>query len=1003
MSKTGAQELSQHLFDNYTKAEGLSDNRVHAVLRDKGGFVWVATENGLNRFDGYSFKVYRYMLGDSTCIGGNSILALVQDSSGFIWVGTNNGLYRYSPNTDRFQGSFLPGKIDSATLGIRHIVMDKAGVIWMGGLHPVGLLRFDPKTGRFDRFINPDPQKRDAHNAIKPEFFDPDGNLWLTTRDGVFLFIPSTGKFKKLFQTGFENDPYNDLVFTGVLKDRYREHIYWITTWGRGLWRYDRSSGKTRFFLPQPHIPFDGVHNLLHDLIQSDSNHLWLGSYNLISFDIRNEKFNQFDLKEQVSPLKISNIVRFYKDGRGDCWMAGAVGLGRLSAYRQQFGVKQLPKKLAIRAIYGDDEGIYFGTVYYHRSLVIFHHKTNRWESIPLPLFDKRQAGPHRLLKDRRGLIWLVSNKGLFQYDLKKRYLRERTCTFENGQSSNLRSAIFSEQDAAGNLVFLFENGHIARYDYQHDRLSATPHKANVLGKTQQGTLFWATPKGITHLDTSGTPTKFFPFPKYKAGEVVPYWVSTDLEGRYWIGTANEGIFIFAPNLSAFERLTESDGLPSNQIEGLACSPDGMMWVLTPQGLGWIDPRNRAVVKYSENDGLLTDNFQGYFAIYSDQSAYAATETHFYHHFDIKKIRPLDLDSLPFHFYAFKIGGKPVVFEKELNHLKEVTLHYPDNSFSCEFAAIAMDAQQNIRYEYRLAGFDRDWNTANELRLAAYTNLPPGRYRLEVRMSNQGVRHWSAGIRHLIVVIRPAWWQRLWIRFIIAIAAIVLISWAVSAAYNRRLKERIAILERQRELETIRQRIAQDVHDEAGAGLTKIGLIAQTALLLQADKNSALANKLITIVGESYRVNSQIREIIFAVNPRFDRFEAVQAWLREWSRQFIEEAGIRAEYDFPSSTLNPVFSPELKRNILLILKESLNNAVKYAATDSIHVTFALDGSGTQFLLQVQDFGKGFRPDAVSTLANGLAGMRRRAESIRASFNIASTPEVGTTITVCGSI
>ncbi len=994
-----AQERPQLLFDNYS-TDGLSNNVVHATLRDRQGFLWLATDNGLNRFDGYSYKTFLHISGDSTSIGDNTCYALAEDSKGFLWVGTANGLYRYNPLTERFTGSFLPRTIDSSGFDVKQVFMDAEDCLWMGSSLPVGLFRYDTRSRRFDHFVNRAAQKFGAGNVVNDIWKDKNGLIWLGTFNGLFTFQPATGEFENMLQAPAEKDKFRDFIITSVLQDAYRERLLWLTIWGDGLWKYDKITRKSERFLPEPQYRYDAIHNVLQDAVQPDSNHFWLAAGELLSFDVASKKFNKLSSQHPALPLKVS-LQRFHTDKAGNCWIAGSGGIARISGLRQQFGINIIPKSLTIRAIFDDPIAgkTYFGSIYHNRSLLILDKKTGQWETIHLPLLDKILAGPVKFLKDSKGFLWFLTNKGLFRFDLATHRFEEKQVVVGKGEKLGQRLCQRGEEDAEGNLWFLFDNHYLVKYTLDDDIFTLKHQQVSTLGKGQNGKLLIVKHDGILLLHPQASKV-FYPFSL--PGKAVSC-IAEDKRGNLWVGTSTDGIFSWNPGEdkpSRVRTLRMETGLPSNWIHQITCDPDGFVWANTRQGLVKINPDDRSMNLFTKEDGLLTDDFDTELIFQPSGEVFLPLYTSLYHHFDFRKIHQPDLDSLPFHFHTFRIGGKPVVFEKNINHLPVLSLHYPDNAFSVEFAALNFDGQKSIRYAFRLAGPEAEWTDAYAHRYAAFSHLPPGEYCLEVRMSNrQGF--WSKNIRSLNVTVLPAWWQRTWVQVLAGLLLIGLISWVVARFYSLRLRQRIAALERQRELEGIRRRIAQDIHDEAGAGLTKIGLTAQVAAHLPPSDGNALKQKLDAILVETRNVSARLAEVLFAVNPRYDHFEAVQAWLREWSHRFLEDAGMEAEYDFPKSKYDPVLSPEVKRNLLLICKEALNNAVKYSGSARVRIRFSLDEKGRRYTLEVQDFGRGFSPEAVGAFSNGIAGMKGRASQIGAAISVESVLEEGTVVLVSG--
>jgi signal transduction histidine kinase/streptogramin lyase len=805
-----------------------------------------------------------------------------------------------------------------------------------------------------------------------------------------------------VLQAPAEKDKFRDFIITSVLQDACRERLLWLTIWGDGLWKYDKVTGKTERFLPEPQFRFDAIHNVLHGVAQPDSNRLWLAAGELLSFDISGEKFSKLSSQHAALPLKVS-LRQFHLDKAGNHWVSGSGGFVQISALRQQFGVHVVPKPLTIRAILDDPLAgkVYFGSIYHNRSLLILDKKTGHWETIPLPLLDKMFAGPVKFLKDRKGILWFLTNKGLFCFDPATHHFEEKQVVVGQGEKLGQRHCPRGEEDAAGDLWFLFDNGYLVKYTLANDIFSLEQQRVSTLGKGQNGKLLIVKHDGILLLHPQDS-TVFYPLilPSKTVSSIAE-----DKRGNLWMGTYSDGIFSWNPGEGKPPRvrnLRMENGLPSNWIHQIACDPDGFIWASTRQGLVKIKPDDLSMNLFTKEDGLLTDDFDTELIFQPSGEVFLPLYTSLYHHFDFRKIRQPDLDSLPFHFHTFRIGGKPVFFEKNINYLPALSLHYPDNAFSVEFAALNFDGQKSIRYAFRLANLEDDWTDADDHRYAAFSHLPPGEYRLEVRMSNR-IGFWSKNIRSLNVTVLPAWWQRTWVQVLAGLLLTGLISWVVARFYSLRLRQRIAELERQRELEGVRRRIAQDIHDEAGAGLTKIGLTAQVAAHLPPSEGNALKQKLDAILAETRNVSARLSEVLFAVNPRYDHFEAVQAWLREWCRRFVEDAGMEVDFDFPKSGHDPVLTPEVKRNLLLICKEALNNAVKYSGSERLRLSLYLDKNGRNYTLQVEDFGRGFSPEAVSPMSNGLVGMRRRAAQIGAEVKVKSITGEGTVLTVSGGL
>lgn len=995
--RASAQEFPQLLFDNYSEADGLSSNEVHATLRDKKGFLWIATANGLNRFDGYSFKIFLHIPGDSTSIGDNVVYALAEDSKGFLWVGTGNGLYRYNPLTERFAGSFLPKTINASGFDVKQIYMDSQECLWMGSSLPVGLFRYDTRSGRFDRFINSAAQKFGAGNVINDVWKDKNDLIWVGTCNGLFIFKPDTGKFENALNSLLERDKQRNFIITSVFQDQYREQWLWLTTWGDGLWQYDKTTGKIERFLQEPQFSYDAIHNVFQDLIQPDSNHLWLGTRELVSFGIRSRKFSIQQASNDALRLQIGEIRKFQTDSEGNCWMSGPIGFAQLSSLRQQFGTKKIPEPLPVWVILKDtlSRKIYFWTAYFNRSLVIYDEISGDWETHALPLLDKLHATTHKMLKDGREKLWLITSRGLFRYDLRKNRIRPEEVFFENGESSSKHLCAQAQEDAEGNIYFRFDNGCVVKYLQAADSLFLSNYRCDALGKTKDGGILLASKKGITQLSPTGDSALSIAFPVPGMAEVSPSAITTDLTGQYWIGTQNNGIFILKPGeagVHTFRKLGMEDGLPSTWVHQLTCDSDGSVWAGTRQGLVKIEPVTFSLTVFLQSDGLLSDEVSTEPILLPSGEAFILLGgSQLYHHFDFRKIRQPDLNRLPFYFHTFRVQGKPAVFEKDINHLPAIALNYPDNAFSVEFAALAMEGQKNIQYAYRLAGLEKAWTDAGNFRYAAYANLPPGDYRLEVRMSNKkGV--WSKNIHSLSVMVLPAWWQRTWVRILAGLFFVGLVSFSITRVVNQRLRQRVAKLERQQELDNIHRRIAQDLHDDLGSEMSGIALSSFAAA--KSENPAHMSATLGHISEQSQKLVEEMRDIVWSIHPDNDTLEKMVRRMRQYASNALDGQEVTLRFEVSPDALPVKMEPEARKQLYLLFKEAVNNLARYARCTEAYVGIWQEQE--QFILEIRDNGAGFDPSAANS-GNGLRNMRSRAEALNGTLDIESAISGGTVV------
>ncbi|MCK6695347.1 MAG: histidine kinase, partial [Thermoanaerobaculia bacterium] len=283
---------------------------------------------------------------------------------------------------------------------------------------------------------------------------------------------------------------------------------------------------------------------------------------------------------------------------------------------------------------------------------------------------------------------------------------------------------------------------------------------------------------------------------------------------------------------------------------------------------------------------------------------------------------------------------------------------------------------------------------------AAFVNLPAGQYTFRVRPEDAGAGDAFDAV--LRVRVTDHFWQRAWFRALVLVLLSAFTVFAYNRWTNQRMRLRLADLERERALEDLRVDIAQDIHDEVGSALTKIALSAQFAAMVPDQQEQDFREKLRRIGTEARNVALQLGEIVFAINPRYDRFAEVQAYFREKGREFLEEAQLSSRFDLPPAPGNPAVPPPVKRQLYMLYRECLNNIVKHAEARSVSIVFRLENR-RDYLLEIRDDGKGFDPENTRQFGSGLKGMQMRAEKIGAVLEMETGPGNGTTVRVRGRL
>lgn len=789
-------------FTHLSRKDGLSNNTVYSSLQDRSGFMWFATENGLNRFDGYDITVFQHDPGDPASISHNAVLKLVEDRDGFIWAGTlNGGLNRFDPRRGEFRSyRHAPDRGDSLSHDIVSALLeDRDGAFWVGTDN--GLNRLDRASGRFTRY----PLATDrpgASNHIHDICQDSEGVLWIGTfGGGLIRFERGTGQFRH-----YRHEPadpaslHSDFLFD-VHEDR--EGNLWVCT-KTGLSRFDRRSGRfARVALlpagdnPAPDIQINALH-------EERGGQLWLGtSAGLVRLDGRTgaHTVSQNDPLDSQS-LSANPIWSVSEDRAGILWVGtGNSGVDRFNPNRKKFsGYRAIPGKAnslghnSVRAFWEDPGQVLWiatpeGLDRLERTKGTFTH----FGYAPGPPGSLGKTNVVCILGDRSGNLWLgTDGKGLNLFD--RRSGRVTAFRHEPGNPGSISSdrILALCQDADGFLWIGTYGGGLNRMErkggaftrFQFDENDPSSLSDNIVCAILEDgrrTLWIATyGGGLDRLDrVTGKFTHYRHDPADPASlsNNYIYCLHQDRENAIWVGTLDGGLNRLDKEKGTFSRFTRADGLAGNMVLGILEDRAGNLWLTTNEGLSRFSPRSRQFRNYDVSDGLQDRGFL-------NGSAYTNREGEMFvggaNGFNVFSPQDIFDNSFvpPLRIISFKILNKEVKLPRPIWESEEIVLFPKDQLFSLEFAALDYSAPEKNRYAYRLDGLTTDWIPADSRhRLASFSRLPPGKYVFRVRGSNSdGI--WNEKEVALVIRMRGPWWRSGWfLALLAALVALGLFQW----------------------------------------------------------------------------------------------------------------------------------------------------------------------------------------------------------------------------------
>jgi len=1047
-------------FENLTVDDGLSQNGANSIIQDSKGFMWFGTQDGLNRYDGNSFTVYKHDPENPTSISDNWILTILEDRQGTLWIGTfSGGLNSYNRELDQFT-SYQHDPGDNTSLSNNEVLTlleDSSGTLWVGTRN--GLNKLDRQTQTFAHYqFNPDDAQSLSGDAVLSIYETKGDDLWIGTDKGLNLFDPIMET-----STRFQHDPNDsESISNNVVYSIYEEQSgeLWVGT-DHGLNKFDYQSERFVHYQTDLNDPHSLSDNGVRMIYEDYSGGLWIATYGggLNQFDRDRDQFTRHQ-PNITDPHSLSHqaVLALYQDQEGVLWI-GTEGAGINKIYLAGLHFANFkynpndPNSLSnsdVRGIHEDQSGhLWVAT---NDGLNRFDPETGHWHRYYHDPADSLSLSSNVIsdvFEDQSGRLWIGTfDAGLNLKEPNKDEFIHYQATPEDptSLSNNFVTGIFQDRDGVI-WVGTFENG-LNRYNEESDSFThyqTDPTDPNSLPSNavfsiyedRQGALWIGMiGAGLAEFDRETEQFTYYPSDAQNENSLSNGVVTSlfeDEAGVLWIGTVG-GLNKLDPQREKFTHYREKDGLPNDTILGILQDEQGNLWLSSNNGLSKFNPQTETFVNYDESNGLQSQEFNGLSYHQNDSGLMFFGGINGLNVFSPDKLQGNNAMSPPVVLTSLTRGGEALETADSLENSTEITLNWPANFFEFEFAVLSYANPEENEYAYMLEGFEESWNHLGNRHYGRYTHLPGGTYTLRlIGSNNDGV--WNENGRSLIITVVPPFWQTGW--FLASIILLFIGSVFVGVRLRIRnvetrsrelellVAERTAklsqtnvlleqeITERQQveaELARIaaadavieeRNRLARELHDSLTQSLHGATLMAEAGQRLVETGDLERAKGYLVRLGEiSHQALKEMRLLVYELRPlaleEFTLTEALQQRLDTVERR----AGVIVQLVVADDLID--LPDAIEETLYRIAQEALNNALQHAGSTAVVVRIDVTGASPeqQVTLELSDNGAGFDVNKLDNQGGiGLSSMKERAENLGGDLTVHSSPGEGTQVKV----
>ncbi|SFH03913.1 hybrid sensor histidine kinase/response regulator transcription factor [Pedobacter insulae] len=976
------------IFNHLMSKNGLSQNSIFAITQDHTGFMWYGSRFGLNRYDGFQFRLYKSIATNEQTLSDDYITALYTDSKGTLWIGTANGLNRYNAKQNTFERIFLnPPQKKAVYNGIKHIYEDKKGYLWVATNYGLYVL-LNKNNNQFSATVNLGLTANIANDEILSLANDSDGYIWAGTNNGLIRFLFNKKIYGvKVFKKDNKLGCISDNAVTSIVEDK--QNRLWFGTENGGLNLFNKITETFTHFVHIPGQTNTIVHNAIRKLMVANNGALWVGTQEGLSvLNIDSKSFTNYQHKKtNANSLNQNSIYSIYEDSNGSIWIGtyyGGVNViyanptnfknwqynenisglshnvvssiiqadgnnfwigtegGGLNYYdwnTKKFKVYNQHGELGsnlIKVIYKDkDKNVWIGT--HGGGLNILDKNSGTFKRV---LSDKNEFNSRRaeivaILEDNDGLFWVGSQTGLNLFN------RTASTLTPVANIRALKSLVHK------NIKVLFE-------DSNKNIWIATTTGLYRYIKSEQKLVKFDLPKGSNSVSNNSNYINC---------------IQEDSRGNIWIGLYYGGLTHFNSQTNSFSTIyTTREGLSNNNVLGILEDTKQFLWISTSNGLNKFDPDLKTFQNYNISDGLAGDEFN-----YNSSFVNKSGEMFFGGYNGLTFFSPNEISTnttkAPIVFTRLRLFGTAVKINDDNNLLKQdigntekILFKYDQNIFTIEFALLNYIKSTKNKYAYRLEGINDQW-IETDIPSATYTNLPAGKYTLWVKgANNDGI--WSK-VNHIKIEILPPFWKTWWAFCIYILIVAAVIFFVTRFFYLREL------LLKDEELHQVKLNFFTNVSHEIRTHLTLI--MAPIDKLMEEHKgNNGIHKQLYLIKSNADRLLRLVSELL-----DFRKAETKNLKLHMQGYDIIEFLDdIFKSFEHLAQQKNITFNFIHNRNPLIVYFDKtqlekvffnlISNAFKFTSNGQ-SITLKVETTKEKVNISISDTGRGIAAEHLEQL------------------------------------